>query len=99
MPTLKKFRPIELVDRYFVQFFMRIPKIYFFSRLDTPNQRTTSAHAAHAPSRLQAEWAELVRQLGVSNFERNYIFGILMKNYTKYLSAIKICDVAGTPNE
>ena len=98
MPTLKKFRPIELVDRYFVQFFMRIPKIYFFSRLDTPNQRTTSAHAAHAPSRLQAAWAELVRQLGVSNFERNYIFGILMKNCTKYQSAIKIRDGAGTPN-
>ena len=27
-----------------------------------------------------------------------YNFGILMKKCTKYLSAIKICDVAGTPS-
>ena len=73
-------------------------KYNFFSRLDTPNQRTTSAHTAHVPARLQAAWAELVRRLGVSNFEKNYIFGILMKNCTKYQSAIKIRDVAGTPN-
>ena len=65
--------------------------------MDTPNRRTTSAHAAHVPARLQAAWAELVRRLGVSNFEKNYIFGILMKNCTKYQSAIKIRDVAGTP--
>ena len=71
MPTLKKFRPIELVDRYFVQFFMRIPKIYFFSRLDTPNQRTFSAHV---PAQLQAAWAELVHRLGVSNFEKKLYF-------------------------
>ena len=44
----------------------------------------------------QPGWAELVRRLGVSNFEKNYIFGILMKNCTKYESAIKIRDVAGT---
>ena len=66
--------------------------------MDTPNRRTTSAHAAHVPARLQATWAELVRRLGVSNFEKNYIFGILMKNCTKYQLAIKIRDVAGTPN-
>ena len=66
--------------------------------MDTPNRRTTSAHAAHVPARLQAAWAELVRQLGVSNLENNHIFGILMKNCTKYLSAIKIRDGAGTPN-
>ena len=66
--------------------------------MDTPNRRTSSAHAAHVPARLQATWAELVRRLGVSNFEKNYIFGILMKNWTKYQLAIKIRDVAGTPN-
>ena len=47
----------------------------------------------------QPGWAGLGRGLGVSNVEKNYIFGILMKNCTKYLSAIKICDVAGTPSE
>ena len=62
--------------------------------MDTPNRRTTSAHV---PARLQATWAELVRRLGVSNLEKNYIFEILMKNCTKYESAIKIRDVAGTP--
>ena len=66
--------------------------------MDTPNRPTTSAHAAHVPTRPQATWAELVRRIGVSNFEKkNYIFGILMKNCTKYQSAIKICDVADTP--
>ena len=53
--------------------------------------------AAHVLARLQATWAELVRRLGVSNFEKNHIFEILMKNCTKYQLAIKICDVAGTP--
>ena len=66
--------------------------------MDTPNRRTTSAHAAHVPAQLQATWAELVRRLGVSNFENKYIFGILMKNCSKYQSAIKIRDVGGTPN-
>ena len=66
--------------------------------MDTPNRRTSSAHAAHVLAWLQAKWAELVRRLGVSNFEKNYIFGILMKNWTKYQLAIKIRDVAGTPN-
>ena len=73
-------------------------KYNFFSSLDTPNRRTTSAHAAHVRAWLQATWAELVRWLSVSNFEKNYIFVILMKNCTKYQSAIKIRDVAGTPN-
>ena len=86
-----------MADTYFVQLFMRIPKIQIFSRLDTPNRRPSSAQLAHVPARLQATWAELVRRLGVSNFEKNYIFGILMKNCTKYQSAIKIRDVAGTP--
>ena len=36
-------------------------KNIIFSRLDTPNRRTTSAHAAHVPARLQAMQAELVR--------------------------------------
>ena len=39
-----------------------------------------------------------MRQLGVSDFEKNCIFGILIKNCTKYQLAIKIRDVAGTPN-
>ena len=46
----------------------------------------------------QASWAELGRRLGVSNLEKNCIFGILMKSCTKYVSAVKIRDVAGTPN-
>ena len=46
----------------------------------------------------QASQAELGRRLGVSNLEKNYIFGILMKNCTKYISAIKIRDIAGTPS-
>ena len=64
--------------------------------MDTPNRCTTSAHAAHVPARLQATWAKLVRQLGVSDFEKNCIFGILIKNCTKYQLAIKIRDVAGS---
>ena len=46
-----------------------------------------------------AGWAELGRRLGVSNLEKNYIFEILMKNCSKYVSAIEIRDVAGTPTE
>ena len=46
----------------------------------------------------QPGWAELGRRLGVSYLENNYIFGILIKNCTKYVSAIKIRDVVGTPN-
>ena len=46
----------------------------------------------------QASWAELGRRLGVSNLEKICIFGIHMKSCTKYVSAIKIRDVAGTPN-
>jgi hypothetical protein len=38
----------------------------------------------------QASQAELGRRLGVSNLEKNYIFGILMKNCTKYVSASSI---------
>ena len=34
---------------------------------DTPRRRTTSAHAAHVPARLQAAWAELVRRGGLSD--------------------------------
>ena len=34
---------------------------------DTPPRRTTSAHTAHVPARLQAAGAELVRQGGLSN--------------------------------
>ena len=48
----------------------------------------------------QPGWAELVRRLGVSNLEKNYIFGILMKNCTKYLSASSIGRISfkvGTP--
>ena len=45
----------------------------------------------------QPSWAELLRQLGVSNLEKYYIFEILMKNCTTYVSAIKIRDVVGTP--
>ena len=46
----------------------------------------------------QPGWAELVRRLGVSNLEKSYIFGILMKNCTKYVSPSQIRDVVGTPN-
>ena len=52
---------IWLGDTYFVQFFMRIPKIYFFSKLDTPNRRTNSAHAACSRAGTWAAWAEVVR--------------------------------------
>ena len=45
----------------------------------------------------QPGWAELGRRLGVPNLEKNHIFGILMKSCTKYVSAIKIRDVVGTP--
>ena len=38
----------------------------------------------------QASQAELGRRLGVSNLEKNYIFGILMKNCTKYVSPSQI---------
>ena len=38
----------------------------------------------------QPGWAELGRRLGVPNLEKNYIFGILMKNCTKYVSASSI---------
>ena len=38
----------------------------------------------------QASPAEVVRRLGVSNHEKNYISRILMKNCTKYLSASSI---------
>ena len=41
----------------------------------------------------QASQAELVRQLGVSNIEKNYISGILMKNSTKYVSASSIRQI------
>ena len=37
------------------------------STQDTPRQRTTSAHAAHVPDRLQAAWAEWVRRGGLSD--------------------------------
>ena len=38
----------------------------------------------------QPSWAELVRRLGVSNLEKNYIFGILMKSWTKFVSPNQI---------
>ena len=46
----------------------------------------------------QPGWAERVRRLGVSILEKNYIFGILMKNCTKYVSPSQFHDVEGTPN-
>ena len=66
--------------------------------MDTLNQRTSSAHVACSRAGTWAAWAEVVRRLGVSNLKKNYIFGILVKKCTKYESAIKIGDVAGTPN-
>ena len=45
----------------------------------------------------QPGWAELWRRLGVSNLEKNYIFEILMKNCSKYVLAIIIREVGGTP--
>ena len=38
----------------------------------------------------QPGWAELGRRLGVSNREKNHILGIVMKNYTKHVSANSI---------
>ena len=35
--------------------------------MGTPSRRATSAHAAHLPDRLQATWAELARQRGLSD--------------------------------
>ena len=38
----------------------------------------------------QPGWAELGRRLGMSNLKKIYIFGILMKSCTKYVSASSI---------
>ena len=37
---------ILMADTYFVQFFMGMPKIQLFSRLDTPNRHPSSAQLA-----------------------------------------------------
>ena len=57
---------------------------------ETPRRRTTSAHAAHVPARIQAAWAELVRRRGVSCVDKIYIFQILMKSCLKYPSPSQI---------
>ena len=49
----------------------------------------------------QASQAEIVRRLGVSNLEKDHIFGILMKNCSKYVLASSIRQIflkVGTPN-
>ena len=46
----------------------------FFSKLDTPNRRTSSAHVACSRVGTWAAWAEVVRQLGVSNLEKKLYF-------------------------
>ena len=81
--------PIELGDTYFAQFLNWTHQI--------------EAQALHCLACLlsfdeQPGWAELWCQLGVSNLEKNHIFGILIKNCLRYVSAIKIRHVAGTPN-
>ena len=38
--------------------------------MDTPNQRTSSAHVACSRAGTWAAWAEVVRRLGVSNLEK-----------------------------
>ena len=47
----------------------------------------------------QPGWAELVLRLGMSNLEKKYMFGILMKNCTKYVSLSQIRDVVGIPSK
>ena len=74
----------------FCTIFHEYSKNIFFSKLDTPNRRTSSAHVACSRAGTWAAWAEVVRRLGVSNLEKNYIFGIRMKNCRKYLSASSI---------
>ena len=74
----------------FCTIFHENSKNIIFSRLDTPNRRTSSALVACSRAGTWAAWAEVVRQLGVSNLEKKYTFGILMKNGTKYQSASSI---------
>ena len=62
---------ILMADTYFVQFFMRIPKIILFSRLDTPSRRASSAQVAWSRAGMWAACAELARRLGVSNIEKS----------------------------
>ena len=57
--------------------------------MDTPSRRASSAQVAWSRAGMWAACAELARRLGVSNIEKSYIFGILMKN-TKYVSASSI---------
>ena len=42
---------------------------------DLPHRRTTSAHAAHVPARLQAVWAEVgqLARLSYQNFETSFV--------------------------
>ena len=64
---------------------------------DTPRRRTTSAHASHVPARLQAEWAELVRQGGLSDQKINKGTFLRIEKLSFWESPVKIRDVAGTP--
>ena len=65
---------------------------------DTPRRRTTSAHAAHVPAQLQAAWAELVRQGGLSDQKIKKGTFFRVEKLSFWESSAKICDVAGTPN-
>ena len=65
---------------------------------DTPRRRTTSAHAAHVPARLQAAWAELVRRGGLSDQKIKKGTFLRIEKLSFWESPVKIRDVAGTPN-
>ena len=73
-----------------VQLIYKIVKTNFQWR--RPKYQPIWSHTYGACSRAGtwAARAEVVRRLGVSNLEKNYIFGILMKNCTKYLLARSI---------
>ena len=58
----------------------------------------TSAHAAHVPDRLQATWAELVRRQGLSDQKIKKGTFLRIDKLSFWESAVKICDIAGTPN-
>ena len=60
---------------------------------------TNSAHAAHVPARLQATWAELVRRGGLSDQKIKKGTFLRIEKLSFWESALKICDVAGTPTD
>ena len=77
----------------------KVPFLIFWS--DKPRRRTNSAHVAWSRSGTWAAWAEVVRRRGVSYIDKIYIFEVLIKNCSKYVSASQIgwnFLKVGTPN-